>query len=40
VGPLGLGFLAARAALRRAPSASVETGLWVMALAAAASLVI
>jgi hypothetical protein len=38
--PLGLGFLAARAALRRAPSASVETGLWVMALAAAASLVI
>lgn len=37
--PLGLGFLAARAWLRRSPSASVEVALAVLALAAAVSLV-
>lgn len=40
LGPVALGFLSARVSLRRAPSASVETALGVMALAAAASLVI
>ncbi|HSQ59403.1 MAG TPA: PTS system mannose/fructose/sorbose family transporter subunit IID [Acidobacteriota bacterium] len=38
--PLGLGFLAARAWLRRSPSASVEVALAVLALAAAVSLVV
>jgi len=38
--PLALGFLIARALLRRAPSASVETSLVVLLLAAAASLVL
>ena len=38
--PVALGFAAARAWLRRAPSASVETSLGVLLLAAAASLVL
>jgi PTS system mannose-specific IID component len=38
IGPLALGFVAARSLLRRSPSASVETSLAVLGLAAAASL--